>query len=253
MATNGDLPRFAAMEPTQKGRATERVRNNCRFDEFAELQGTHPLSDYTMETVQERDRNGKLLLEQTFSEYATFVMQLTYVKAGMVKSHAVGTMVKFFSTPYDTLAKTFPTLAIFRAKDHANKWWTDLYNNFKYKVRAACITRGEEIEENAKAIRYPELCNIGAELLAKGSGPEVEAYVALAFQRQACGRPGELGFLNFNTCDWKNGGLEAPWGNRKDGRQQRMIFYPDNRGFMLDPYHALGCQILVVTGLRQFE
>jgi hypothetical protein len=92
------------------------------------------------------------------------------------------------------------------AKDHANTWWTDLYNNFKYKVRAACIARGEEIKENTKAIRYPELNNIGAKWLETGNGPEIEAYVALAFQRQASSRPGATGFLDFNTCEWKNGG-----------------------------------------------
>jgi hypothetical protein len=45
--------------------------------------------------------------------------------------------------------------------------------------------------------------------------------------------------------EWR---LEAPWGNRKDGRQQRMIFYPNSRGFMLDPYHALGLLKLAKPG-----
>jgi hypothetical protein len=54
--------------------------------------------------------------------------------------------------------------------------------------------------------------------------------------------------LNFMTCEWKNGGLVVVWGNKKEGRQQRMVFYPDSRGFLLDPYHVLGVLKLVKPG-----
>jgi hypothetical protein len=246
---DADPPRFPAMKRCQKGRSNEIVRNNGRFDDFARLQGIHPLNEYTMESVQERDETGKLLLEQTFSEYATYVKQLTFdKKGGEIKSHGYGSMLKIFSTPYDTLANKFKVLDIFRPKDRTNSWWLELYNIFKFQARVACIARGEELEESTTAIRYQELCTIGAELLGKGFGPEVEAYVALSFQRQASGRPGETGLLNFLTCEWKNGGLEVVWGNKKEGRQQRMVFYPDSRGFLLDPYHALGILKLVKPG-----
>jgi hypothetical protein len=123
-----------------------------------------------------------------------------------------------------------------------------LYNIFKLQAQVACIVRGEELEESTTAIRYQELCTIREELLGKGFGPEVEAYVALSFQHQASGHPGETGLLNFLTCEWKNGGLEGVWGNKKEGRQQRMVFYPDSLGFLLDPYHALGILKLVKPG-----
>jgi hypothetical protein len=55
----------------QKGHAAKKIQNNAQFDEFAQLQGKHPLDAYTLESVQERDANGKLLLEHTFDEYAS--------------------------------------------------------------------------------------------------------------------------------------------------------------------------------------
>jgi hypothetical protein len=83
--------------------------------------------------------------------------------------------------------------------------------------------------------------------LGKGTGADVEAYVALVFQHKACGHPGETGLLYFTNCEWKDG-LEAVWGNHKEGQQQRLTFYPDSRGFMLDPYHAFGCLKLIKPG-----
>jgi hypothetical protein len=110
MATT--LP-FAGMPSTQKGRTAEKIQNNARFDEFAQLQGKHPLDAYTLESVQERDANGKLLLEHTFDEYASYIKQLIYkATSKKVKLHGPGSMLKIFSTPYDILANKFKELCL---------------------------------------------------------------------------------------------------------------------------------------------
>jgi hypothetical protein len=141
----------------------------------------------------------------------------------------------------------FKELSMFRIKDLMNSWWVKQYGILKFQTRVACIARVEELEENTTPTHFEDICIIGQNLLGEGTGDNVEAYMALVFQHQACGCPCETGLLNFMTCEWKVG-LEAVWGNCKEGWQQRLTFYPDNRGFMLDPYHAFDCLKLIKPG-----
>ena len=130
MDTDGAVgPHFEEMAHTQKGHTNERTRYNAKFDDFAEQQGNqHPLDDYTVESVEVGDEEGKLLLEKTFGAYATFVKQLMFKKKnGDESNYAPDTMLKYFSTPYNTLQIKFKELPIFRLNDLMNGWWVKLY------------------------------------------------------------------------------------------------------------------------------
>jgi hypothetical protein len=67
---------YEAFDKTQKGRRNEKDYATVLFNEFADVQGKPKLDKYTLESIQEVDANGKLLIHTTFQEFATCVKEL---------------------------------------------------------------------------------------------------------------------------------------------------------------------------------
>jgi hypothetical protein len=221
---------FQPFDKTKQGRNNEKKFSTALFNEFAAIQRRPLLDEYTLESIQQKDANGKLVIHTIFQEYASFVKEQKRSRGNTNALLSPKYMHKLFATPKVILSLKFVDLPILM-KDHpSNKWWEKLYDDFKFDTCVACLDRGEEIETATLGIHYHQLCEIADGLIKLGTGKDIEAYAALAFQRQACGRPGETGLMNLASCQWDNG-LDVAWGNRKQGRQQRISFFPDNRGF----------------------
>jgi hypothetical protein len=67
---------YEAFDKTQKGCRNEKDYATVLFNEFADVQGKPMLDEYTLESNQEVDETGKLLIHTTFQEFATCVKEL---------------------------------------------------------------------------------------------------------------------------------------------------------------------------------
>jgi hypothetical protein len=241
---------YEPFDKTQKGRRNEKEYATVLFNDFASVQGKPKLDEYTLESIQEVDGNGKLLIHTTFQEFATCVSELKKKRGNTSEALSPKYMQKLFATPKVILGIKFDGLSIFLKGHPKNQWWEKLYDDFKFDTCVACLDRGEEIESATLGIRYHQLCEILDALIKQNKGKDMEAYAGLAIQRQACGRPSETGLMNLASANWDNG-LEVAWGNRKQGRQQYITFYPDGRDFLTCPYFAYAVLLLANPGYHR--
>ena len=68
-----------------------------------------------------------------------------------------------------------------------------------------------------------------------------------AILRQAAGRSSEVALVSFHGMSWQER-LFIDWGEIKNAKSTLLDFYPDARGLMLDPYHAIGCMVVTKPG-----
>lgn len=141
---------YELFDKTQKGRRNEKEFGTALFNEFAAIQGRPLLHDYTLESIQEKDVNGKLVIHAVFQEYASFVKELKKSRGNTNALLSPKYMHKLFATPKVILGLKFVDLPIFM-KDHpSNKWWEKLYEDFKFETCVACL----ECPANPKNLRF---------------------------------------------------------------------------------------------------
>ena len=227
-------------------RSSEKKRHSNLFDGFAAIQGCPKIAEYTLESINEKDENGNLVLIGTFECYATYVLDQRQTTKGKTdEMYKCEGYDKMFATPKTVLAEKFKGEEWLQKGHPKNSWWADLYSDFKIRNRVQCLENGAPLEESTESITRKQFILISDGLMrgvhnksGVAEAKDIEVLAAMNCTRAAVGRSGESGLITIdNNMSWSEQ-WDIDWGEMKKGASTKIGMYHDVQEFLICPYYG---------------
>lgn len=238
-------------------RSSEKTRHANLFDQFAAIQGCPTIENFTLETINRKDKNGVLELINILECYASFVLEQRQKVKGKMEMYKCEGYDKMFATPKTVIAEKFKGEEWLQKDNPKNSWWAELYSDFKIRNRVQCLENGAPLEESTEGItrkQFTLICDGVMRGVHNKSGvaeaQDIELLAAMAVTRAAVGRSGESGLITVdNSMSWSEQ-WDIDWGEMKKGASTKIGMYPDAKEFLICPYFATAALVIAFPRLH---